>query len=226
MAAAPRSAYVIPSSGTQLLWSDGSYFDGFILIALNSGQTQPYCYLDNADYVQRLPQYTKIRVTAGIIDPTQRLYFTADIQPPNSRYWAWFYDLTGTLIYPTVGNPSAFTVTTDPHPLTIQTLTVPTAPSTPPSTIDPVVVTVTTAITFVDNETPGGSITSTNGTNGNGVFTLAQTPSPAASLQLFKNGVLQVPATDYNLSGSTITYVSGRYPVTGDIHRASYRYAT
>lgn len=74
--------------------------------------------------------------------------------------------------------------------------------------------------TFVDSEVPGGAI---NGTNA--AFTLAHAPSPAASLQLYKNGQEMIAGgSDYTLSSLTITYVSGAIPKTGDVHVASYRY--
>lgn len=57
----------------------------------------------------------------------------------------------------------------------------------------------------------------------NAVFTLTQAPSPAASLQLFRNGVLQRPdGVDYTLASSTITYITA--PSVGDTHVAWYRY--
>lgn len=52
--------------------------------------------------------------------------------------------------------------------------------------------------TFVDNETPSGTI---NGTNA--AFTLAN--PPASTLHLYRNGLRQNPAIDYSVSGSTIT---------------------
>ena len=74
--------------------------------------------------------------------------------------------------------------------------------------------------TFVDNETPTGTINGTNDT-----FTLASSPSPTASLQLFKNGQLMISGgADYTLTGNSIVYVTGAIPITGDVHRASYRY--
>jgi len=72
-------------------------------------------------------------------------------------------------------------------------------------------------VTFADTEVPSGTI---NGANA--VFTLANAPSPAASLELFLNGVLQRPAgVDYTLSGLTITYVTA--PLTGETHVCWYR---
>jgi len=85
-----------------------------------------------------------------------------------------------------------------------------------------------TGSTHADSETPAGTINGTDGTDGNAVFTLAQTPSPAASLQLFKtdigSGVFMIAGVHYNLSGLTITYTAGNLPITGTTHRAFYRY--
>jgi hypothetical protein len=71
---------------------------------------------------------------------------------------------------------------------------------------------------FADKETPTGLINSSNA-----VYTLAHTPSPAASLQLFRNGVLQTAGgVDYTLATATITYATA--PTTGDTHVCWYRY--
>ncbi len=72
---------------------------------------------------------------------------------------------------------------------------------------------------FADAIVPTGSI---NGTNTS--FTLPNSPNPAASLQLFLNGVLQQQGTgkDYTLSGATITMVVA--PATGDVLLAWYRF--
>ncbi len=73
---------------------------------------------------------------------------------------------------------------------------------------------------FVDGETPAGLI---NGSNT--VFTLANTPSPAVSLAVYRNGLLQAQTVDYAISGNTITFASGSTPQAGDIVTASYRLA-
>jgi hypothetical protein len=74
--------------------------------------------------------------------------------------------------------------------------------------------------TFVDAEAPGGAI---NGTNGS--FTLANTPSPSASLTLFLNGLLQDQGVDYTLAANTITFATPGVPQAGDILLANYRLA-
>ena len=71
---------------------------------------------------------------------------------------------------------------------------------------------------IADNETPSGTI---NGSNT--IFTLANTPSPTGSLQVFLNGAYQTPGgEDYTLSGVTITFVNA--PLSGSILRVFYRY--
>jgi uncharacterized protein YoxC len=73
--------------------------------------------------------------------------------------------------------------------------------------------------TFVDAETPGGTV---NGTNL--AFTLANAPNPAASLKLYKNGVLMAQGVDYTLSGSAITFIAAAAPQTSDLLLAAYRH--
>src|SRR5215831_17974135 len=50
--------------------------------------------------------------------------------------------------------------------------------------------------TFSDAELPTGTIDGVNKT-----FDLANAPTPAGSLELFLNGVLQSPTQDYSLTG-------------------------
>jgi hypothetical protein len=71
---------------------------------------------------------------------------------------------------------------------------------------------------FIDGETPAGAI---NGVNN--IFTLTQSPNPAASLALYRSGVRLRAVADYTISGSTVTFVSGHVPQTGDVLQGSYR---
>ncbi len=71
---------------------------------------------------------------------------------------------------------------------------------------------------FSDNETPTGAVNSSNA-----IFTLAHTPTPAASLQFFVNGQLQTAVgVDYTLLTATVTL--NIPPPTGSILRCWYRY--
>lgn len=73
--------------------------------------------------------------------------------------------------------------------------------------------------TFVDSETPSGTINGSNDT-----FTLAGTPA-TGSLHLYKNGIRQRAGSgnDYQLSTATITFEAGNLPQTGDVLLADYR---
>jgi hypothetical protein len=72
---------------------------------------------------------------------------------------------------------------------------------------------------YVDYETPGGLIDGANA-----AFTLADTPDPATSLAVFRNGLMQLAASDFNLqSDGSILFVPGAVPQPGDVLLASYR---
>lgn len=73
---------------------------------------------------------------------------------------------------------------------------------------------------FVDAETPAGLINGSNAT-----FTLANIPSPASSLALYRNGVLQKADLDYTITTSTITFAAASIPQNEDVLLASYRLA-
>jgi hypothetical protein len=73
------------------------------------------------------------------------------------------------------------------------------------------------ALNFADDETPSGTINGTNVT-----FTLAHSPNPAGSLELFLNGLQQNRGVDYTLSTNTITFTSA--PVTSSTLLAWYRF--
>jgi len=71
---------------------------------------------------------------------------------------------------------------------------------------------------FVDLETPNGTM---NGSNA--AFTLSMAPNPAASLLLFRNGLLQRAGVDFTLTGSSLSFQPGSVPQPGDLLQASYR---
>lgn len=74
------------------------------------------------------------------------------------------------------------------------------------------------SIGFVDFETPSGVTDGANVT-----FTLSQTPAPARSLLLFRNGLLQTPLVDFTLTGNTVRFMTVTAPQSGDVLTASYR---
>ncbi|MGB7761748.1 MAG: hypothetical protein WBL61_18090 [Bryobacteraceae bacterium] len=73
---------------------------------------------------------------------------------------------------------------------------------------------------FVDGDSPVGAIDGSNTT-----FTLNGVPSPATSIALYRNGVLQKAGFDYTLSGGGIQFVAASTPQPTDVLLASYRTA-
>ena len=73
---------------------------------------------------------------------------------------------------------------------------------------------------FSDGEVPTGAV---NGANT--AFTLSFAPSPQASLDLYRNGLLMKLGIDYALNGNVVTFVTAATPQIGDLLIANYRYA-
>lgn len=69
-----------------------------------------------------------------------------------------------------------------------------------------------TATRFKDQDVPGGVVDGTNNS-----FTLSAVPNPATNLDVYRNGLLQEPGTDYTLAGSNvIQFTAGNIPQPGD----------
>lgn len=76
------------------------------------------------------------------------------------------------------------------------------------------------AVNYADSEIPTGTV---NGVNA--AFTLAHTPV-VGSEHVFKNGLRQLggAGNDYTISTTTITFLAGNIPQTGDVIVVDYRY--
>jgi hypothetical protein len=74
------------------------------------------------------------------------------------------------------------------------------------------------AVTFVDGDLPTGIVDGSNTQ-----FSLTNLPSPASSLAVYRNGLLQKPGEDYTSNGRTIQFVAAAAPQPGDTLLASYR---
>jgi hypothetical protein len=71
---------------------------------------------------------------------------------------------------------------------------------------------------FRDAEIPEGSVDGSNAT-----FSLLAAPSPAASLQVTRNGLTLRAGSDYSLVDRVVEFVSAAVPQPGDILQAWYR---
>lgn len=220
MPSAPRRASI--SASSPVAWSDGAKFNGFLLLGLAlptaSGYTYAKTFLGQTGKQLRIPLWTKIPIDTGEYDNAAKVFYNADLDPPNTRYAAWWYDHNGRQ----VAGPSAlFEITSEEHTLATPTLTVPTATVSFPVPESELPADPLAFASFVYGEVPAGTISGTDGTDGNAVFTLTYAPNPAGSLVLVKNGAVLTKDADYTVSGTTITYISGSIPITGDFHIAA-----
>lgn len=71
---------------------------------------------------------------------------------------------------------------------------------------------------FVENEIPTGSINGSNAT-----FTLASSPNPDTSLEVWVNGQKLELTTDYSLSNDTLTTVRAYASIEVDSFYVNYR---
>jgi hypothetical protein len=76
------------------------------------------------------------------------------------------------------------------------------------------------APSFVDADTLTGIVDGNNTS-----FTLSNTPNPAASLAIYRNGVKDTAGVDYNATGNAIQFLSASAPQPGDTLLAAYRMA-
>ncbi|HLK48517.1 MAG TPA: hypothetical protein VKT49_10300 [Bryobacteraceae bacterium] len=74
------------------------------------------------------------------------------------------------------------------------------------------------APSYIDADAPAGIVDGSNTW-----FSLTGTPEPAASVSVYRNGLLQQPGADYSLTGRTIQFNAASAPQPGDTLLASYR---
>jgi hypothetical protein len=74
------------------------------------------------------------------------------------------------------------------------------------------------APSFVDGDSPSGIVDGSNT-----MFSLSAIPDPAASLAVYRNGMLMKSGADYTASGRTVQFISDAAPQPGDTLLASYR---
>lgn len=134
MPTAPQAAMLVPSTGT-VLWSNGEPFDGYLVAGLalptySGGTVYPYVTVEGAPAPLRIPQWSKIPVIEGVIDQGSQVLLNSSIQPPNSRYAFFWYDVTGRQV---ANDAVLYNVNTTTFTVPVPTLTAPTVAAAPPS---------------------------------------------------------------------------------------------
>lgn len=123
---APRAALII--SAAPVAWSSGEAFDGYIalLLALPEFSGTPTVTMNAGDSlsVQVIPTRIMIPINGGVIDNSTRVLLNPDMQPPNSKYVAYWLDPQ----LRTVATDSAlFSITDTTYTISVPTLTSPAA---------------------------------------------------------------------------------------------------
>lgn len=83
-------------SGT-ITWSDGTLFSGYAIVMLvrPGGSNQyPYLALNPGDPRQRIPDRVVVRIQDGAFSQNEGIFYNADLNPPNSAYVIYYYDVT------------------------------------------------------------------------------------------------------------------------------------
>jgi hypothetical protein len=70
--------------------------------------------------------------------------------------------------------------------------------------------------TFMQGETPVGVVDSTDGFDGNGVFTVSQTVFPTPAPRIFISGAIELPSDLWTRVGKTFTIADGHKPQVGE----------
>lgn len=205
------------TSSSPIKWVGGTLFDGFVMLGLcvPSGTTGawPSLSIGQGKYPsQKLPIWTVVPIVQGVLDPSAKLFFNSAIDPPGSKYAAYWLDSTKRRLYPS-GEGTLFTIETSPYNLTVPALPDMTPASVAVSPED------TTTTSSEEILTP---LTITGTQDGsNLIFTLSA--FPVTALLLYVGGQLLAEGTDFTRSGVTITFSGsglGSAPLSTDVLQA------
>lgn len=129
-----------------ITWSDGTLFDGYVLLGLglpsNATDVWPSLAVGAGKYpMLRLPIWTVVPIRQGVFDPNTKVFVNTSIDPPNSKYGAYWFDNNKRRIYPAAGVTAApFTISASANGTYALTpgasLTLPLAPTTIPNAED------------------------------------------------------------------------------------------
>lgn len=124
-------------SGT-VNWSDATPFNGFAVFLLVPPDGYSKMFLADNYPAVRIPLRIIVPVVNGQFNQNCKIWYNADLEPPNSKWVIYWLDFTGATIASPASMSDSFTVSTSTHTVTPPTLTAPTAEaSLPPVDWDP-----------------------------------------------------------------------------------------
>lgn len=123
-------------TSTPVTWSDGTLFNGFLLLGLvlptGSGITIAEVDLGGRAPGERIPLFLKVPIVDGVYDNGVGVMYNSSITPPNSKYAAWYY-LDGVTPVKVAGPSTLFTVSSATLTPPAQTITITSAGTVAPT---------------------------------------------------------------------------------------------
>lgn len=110
-------------TNAMVFWSDGvTPFSGYMLLALSLPTGYSSAYFEPKFPRQRMPLRLKVPITNGLYDPATAVPFNTSIDPPNTQYVAFWFDVNNVQI---AGPSALFTVSGETVTPPTPTLTIP-----------------------------------------------------------------------------------------------------
>lgn len=111
-------------------YSDGvTLFDGWVLLLLAFPSGYTYATVGDQLVPQQVGDHIRVRIQNGVYDGSARIYFNTSIQPPSTKYVAYFYDNENTQL----GVTALFTVSSSPYTISVPSMTKPSATAVVPT---------------------------------------------------------------------------------------------
>lgn len=98
-------------------------FDGWVLLLLAYPTGYTSASVANQLIPQRVADRAKCRIQQGVYDQSCRIIYNSALEPPNTKYVAYFYDNNDTQL----GVTALFTVGASPFTITVPSMTAPVA---------------------------------------------------------------------------------------------------
>lgn len=131
MSAPQARTTTVVTNPNPVLWNNNIPFDGYLWLGLSIPSGYDHPSLWNSERPQAIPQFTKIPIIGGTIDPGTQVFYNSDINPPNTLYYAYWFDRLDRLVAPPSGTAIGFTIGVNPYIISVPTL-IPAAVGQPP----------------------------------------------------------------------------------------------
>ena len=194
------------TTASNVAWDTGDLFDGFLILKLIPPDGRDNVVWEHTGF--KAASRFILPIVAGVLSTAVEVPYNTDFTPPNSQYRDFWFDKTLTQIATGSG---FFTITADPHSITVPTLTAPVVEPTLP-VLDADAVTVVPSYGSLVPESVAGTKDGANT-----AFTVSR---DSAGILLFLNGQLLFEGTGFSKSTTAITAIAPYIPESGDTYVA------